>query len=186
MNRKPTTTRSRILVTVATVLTAGALAVGSGASFVAATNNPGNEYKAGTLTQGNSLSGASIYNLQNMKPGDTVNGKVTITNSGTLPANIKLTESGVANGFETGKLKTTITDVTVPASPVVVKNGVEYGTVGSVNLGSQWAAGEARTYVFSVTLDASATNASQGAVANATYTWDSTQDTTPTVTNQHF
>ena len=186
MNRKPTTTRSRILVTVATVLTAGALAVGSGASFVAATNNPGNEYRAGTLTQGNSLSGASIYNLQNMKPGDTVNGKVTITNSGTLPANIKLTESGVANGFETGKLKTTITDVTVPASPVVVKNGVEYGTVGSVNLGSQWAAGEARTYVFSVTLDASATNASQGAVANATYTWDSTQDTTPTVTNQHF
>jgi spore coat-associated protein N len=185
MNNKPTT-RRRILVSVATVLTAGALAVGSGASFVAATNNPGNEYKAGSLTQTNSLAGASIYNAQNLKPGDTVNGKVTITNNGSLPANLKLTESGASNGFEAGKLKITITDVTVPGSPVVVKNAVEYGTVGVVTLGSQWAAGEARTYVFSVTLDASATNASQGAVANATYTWDSTQDTTPSAVNQHF
>lgn len=185
MNTKPTT-RRRILVSVATVLTAGALAVGSGASFVAATNNPSNEYRAGTLTQTNSLPGASIYNASNLKPGDTVNGKVTITNSGSLPANIKLTESGATNGFEAGKLKITITDVTTPASPVVVKNAVEYGTVGAVTLGSQWAAGEARTYVFSVTLDSSATNASQGAVANANYTWDSTQDTTPSVVNQHF
>ena len=185
MNSKPST-RRRILVSVATALTAGALAVGSGASFVAATENPGNEYRAGTLTQNNSLAGASIYNAQNLKPGDTVNGKVTITNNGSLPANIKLTESGVTNGFEAGKLKITITDVTAPASPVAVKSTVEYGTVGAVNLGSQWAAGESRTYVFSVSLDASATNASQGAVANATYTWDSTQDTTPTVVNQHF
>jgi spore coat-associated protein N len=185
MSSKPTT-RRRILVSVATVLTAGALAVGSGASFVAQTNNPGNEYMAGTLTQANSLSGASIYNAQTLKPGDTVNGKVTITNSGSLPANLKLTESGATNGFEAGKLKITITDVTVPAAPVVVKNAVEYGTVGAVNLGSQWAAGESRSYVFSVTLDSSATNASQGALANATYTWDSTQDTTPTVVNQHF
>lgn len=184
MNAKPTT-RRRILVSVATVLTAGALAVGSGASFVAATNNPGNEYAAGTLKQTNSLTGASIYNTQNMKPGDTVNGKVTITNNGSLPANLKLTESGVTNGFEAGKLKVTITDVTVAASPVVVKNAVEYGTVGAVDLG-RWAAGEARSYVFSVTLDASATNASQGAVANATYAWDSTQETTPTVVNQNF
>ena len=184
MNRKPTT-RRRILVSVATALTAGALAIGSGASFVASTNNPGNEYKAGTLTQDNSLSAASIYNIQNMKPGDTVNGKVTITNSGSLPANLKLTESGVTNGFEGGKLKMTITDVTAPTSPVTVKNAVDYGTVGAVNLGPRWAAGEARTYVFSVTLDSTATNASQGAVANATYTWDSTQDTTPTVVNQH-
>lgn len=184
MNRKPTT-RRRILVSLATVLTAGALAVGSGASFIAATNNPGNEYKAGTLTQTNSLSGASIYNTQNMKPGDTVNGKVTVTNSGSLPANLKLTESGATNGFEAGKLKITITDVTAPASPVAVKTAVDYATVGAVDLG-RWAAGESHTYQFSVTLDGSATNASQGAVANASYTWDSTQDTTPTVVNQHF
>jgi hypothetical protein len=184
MNAKPIT-RNRILVTVASVLTAGALAVGSGASFTAQTLNPANAAAAGTLQQTNSLAGASIYNLSNMKPGDTVQGYVTIKNSGTLAANLKLTESAVTNGFEVGKLKITVTDVTVPATPVVVASEREYGTVGTINLGALWAAGETRTYLFKVTLDATATDASQGKSAGATYTWDSTQDTTPVVTTQH-
>lgn len=185
MNAKPTT-RRRVLVTVAGVLTAGALAVGSGASFTAQTQNAANHAEAGTLTQANSLAGASIYNLSNMKPGDTVNGKVTVTNSGTLGASLKLTEGNVVNGFsQPTKLRMTVTDVTVPASPVVVADNIAYGTLGTVDLG-QWAAGEARTYVFSVTLDASADNTNQGDMADAGYTWDSTQDTTPTVTNQNF
>jgi hypothetical protein len=183
MNAKPTT-RRRILVTVASVLTAGALAVGSGASFTAQTQNAANHAEAGTLEQLNSLAGASIYDLSNMKPGDTVNGKVTVTNSGTLPANLKLTESGVVNGFsQPTKLRMTVTDVTAPTAPVVVASDIAYGTLGAVELG-QWAAGEARTYVFSVTLDVTADNTNQGDMADAGYTWDSTQDTTPTVTNQ--
>ncbi len=185
MNAK-LTTRRRVLVTVASVLTAGALAVGSGASFTAQTQNAVNHAEAGTLTQTNSLAGASIYNLANMKPGDTVNGKVTVTNSGSLAANLKLTESGVVNGFsQPTKVRMTVTDVTVPASPVVVANNIAYGTLGAVDLG-QWAAGQARTYVFSVTLDVTADNTNQGDMADASYTWDSTQGTTPTVTNQNF
>jgi hypothetical protein len=185
MNAKPTT-RRRILVTVASVLTAGALAVGSGASFTAQTQNAANHAEAGTLKQTNSLAGASIYNLANMKPGDTVNGKVTVTNSGTLPANLKLTESGAVNGFsQPAMVSITVTDVTDAAAPVVVVSKRTYGTVGVVDLG-QWAAGEARTYVFSVTLDVTADNTNQGDMADAGYTWDSTQDTTPTVTNQNF
>lgn len=185
MNRKPIT-RGRVLVSVATVLTAGALAVGSGATFVAASQNPGNHYTAGTLTQSNSLDGASIYNLSNLKPGDTVNGKVTITNSGSLAGKISLSESGVVNGFsQPTKLRMTITDVTVPATPVVVKNDVAYGTVGTVDLGL-WASGEAHTYVFSVSLALDADNTNQGDDATATYGWNTTQDTTVTVANQHY
>ena len=186
MNRKPIT-RGRILVSVATVLTAGALAVGSGATFTAASQNPGNHYQAGTLAQTNSLAGGSIFDLSNVKPGDTVNGKVTITNSGTLAGNVKLSESGAVNGFsQPAKLRMTITDVTVPATPVVVKNNVEFGTVGAgVDLG-RWAAGETHTYVFSVTLDSTADNTNQGDAADATYSWDSTQDLVATTTNQHF
>jgi len=184
MNAKPTT-RRKVLLAVASVLTAGALAVGSGASFTAQTLNSANAAASGSVDQTNSLSGASIYNLSNMKPGDTVQGYVTIKNSGTLAANLKLTESAVANTFETGKLRITVTDVT-GATPVVVVSERAYGTVGSVDLGPLWAAGESRSYVFKVTLDASATDASEGKAAGATYTWDSTQDTTPVVTSQHF
>lgn len=185
MNAKPTT-RRRILLTLASVLTAGALAVGSGASFTAQTFNGANHAEAGTLKQTNSLPGASIYNLSNMKPGDTVNGKVTVTNSGTLAGNLKLTEGGVSNKFgQPAMLSITVTDVTNAAAPTVVVSKRTYGTVGVIDLG-RWTPGEARTYVFSVTLDAAADNTNQGSTADATYTWDSTQDVTPTVTNQQF
>ncbi|QIK75799.1 TasA family protein [Nocardioides piscis] len=188
MNTKATagsSLRRRILFTTASVLTAGALAVGSGASFTAQTQNPGNSAVAGTLEQTNSLAGSSIFNLSNMKPGDTVNGKVTVTNSGTLAANLKLTESGVANGFgQPAMLSITVTDVTTAAAPVVVASKRTFGTVGAIELG-KWAAGESRTYVFSVTIDAAADNTNQGDRADATYTWDSVQDTA-VVVNQHF
>lgn len=183
------TTRRRVLVAVATVLTAGALAIGSGASFTAQTLNSSNSAASGTVQQTNSLTGASIYNLSNMKPGDTVQGLVKIKNSGTLAANLKLTESGVTNTFEAGKLRFTVTDVTVAGSPVVViaeRAFAATGATSSAYLGALWASGEERTYVFKVTLDSTATDASQNKAASATYTWDSTQDTTPTVTSQQF
>ncbi len=185
MNRK-------ILVPLATAVAAGTLAVGSGATFSSETGNTISAVTAGTLKQTNSKADAAIFALTNIKPGDTVNGTVTLTNTGSLPAKFTVTESSSVNGFgnkaapnaAVSNLSLSITDT---ASGATVYNG-NFGDLVDgtpVALGSSaWAKDEAHTYKFSVTLDPSAPNADQGKTASAVYTWNSVQESTPTVTNQ--
>ena len=79
--------RRKVLVPLTTVLVAGAVAVGSGATFTSTTDNTISSVTSGTLTHTNSKDRAAIFNLPaNLKPGDVVNGTVTITNTGSLPA----------------------------------------------------------------------------------------------------
>jgi spore coat-associated protein N len=177
---QPIRSRKRILIPLAGLLVAAAITVGSGADFIANSVNTNNAYATGTLTQANSKADSAIFNLTNLKPGDTLNGRVTITNSGTLPAVLTLSESAV-NGFATkSNLALTITG---PGGATVWAGTFgDLTTAGPVALGT-FAASEAREYTFSVTLAQSATNAEQGKTATATYTWDSTQ-TAATVTDQ--
>ena len=74
-----------MLISLATALVAGAIAIGSGATFSSQSTNSGNVYTAGTLTQSNNVSGA-LVNLIDVKPGDQITKTVTIKNTGTLPA----------------------------------------------------------------------------------------------------
>ena len=167
---------SRILAPLATMLVAGAIAVGSGASFTSQSANPANIYASGTLTQSNSKADAAIFNLSNLKPGDVLNGKVTLTNSGSLPSAFSLSELDATNGFvDDANLQLTVTD----NAGAQVFSGT-FGTLGSKTLGT-FAAGEARTYTFSVKLAATAGNAEQGKTATATYQWDAVQGDAVTV-----
>jgi len=161
----------KFLIPVATLLTAVALTAGSGASFVSNSVNPANSYATGTLTQSNSKANTAIFSSSNLKPGDSVLGTVTITNSGSLPAGFSLTETAT-NGFVTkGNLTLSIATAANPGTPVW--SGT-FGTTGNIALG-EFAAGEARTYVFTVTLAQAATNAEQGKTASASYSWDAVQ-----------
>jgi spore coat-associated protein N len=165
-----TNTRRKVLVPLATLLAAGAIAIGSGATFTSTSQNVGSSYTTGTLQQTNSKDNAAVFKLDNLKPGDTLTGTVTITNSGTLPATFKLTESGVTNEFA-DNLSMTVED----ASGTSVYDG-GFGSLGTKALGTDaWSAGEARTYTFAVTLDDDTSNDFQGKAAGATYTWDATQ-----------
>jgi spore coat-associated protein N len=167
--------RRKILVPLGTLLAAGAIAIGSGATFTATTQNPGNAFTTGTLQMTNSNDKAAIFSATNLKPGDTVNGTVTITNSGSLPAKYTLTEKNLTNTFaQPDLLDITITDITNSSAPTAVKTKADFGTVGTIALG-EFKAGEARTYQFSVTLDISADNDNQGKSAGAAYTWDAIQ-----------
>jgi spore coat-associated protein N len=167
----------RILAPLATLLVAGAIAVGSGASFTSQSANPANVYASGTLTQSNSKAGAAIFNLSNLKPGDTLNGSVTLTNTGSLPATFTLSELDAVNGFvDDDNLQLTITNA---GSGAEVFSGT-FGTVGSKVLGT-FAKNEARTYKFSVQLAATAGNAEQGKSATALYQWDAVQTDAITV-----
>ncbi|MDT0184853.1 TasA family protein [Microbacterium sp. ARD31] len=178
---KPTRSRKRILVPLAGLLVAAAITAGSGADFVSNSVNTGNAYNSGTLLQSNSKAGTSIFNLSNVKPGDTVNGKVTIANTGTLDQAFTLTENAV-NGFATKSNLSLVITQTGVATPIWSGTFADLTAAGPLPLGV-FAAGESREYIFSVTLAQAATNAEQGKSASATYTWNGTQ-TAPTVTNQ--
>ena len=163
----------KVLVPLATLLAAGAIAVGSGATFSSTSGNTISAATAGTLTQSNSKAGKAVFDLANLKPGDTLNGALKLTNTGSLPASFSLTEVSSTNGFDGENLKLTIKNVT---KNTTVYTGTFGGLVdGTKNTLGTWAAGEANDYTFTVTLDQAAPNTQQGKAATAVYTWDAVQ-----------
>lgn len=164
---------TKILVPLATLAAAGAIAVGSGATFTSESNNTISAVTSGSLTHTNSKDDQAVFNLPTMKPGDTVNGTLTLTNTGTLPAAFSLTETGSTNGFAGDNLSLTITNTTSGATVYTgAFGGLEDGT--KKTLGTMQP-GAAATYRFSVQLASTTGNSDQGKTASAAYTWDAVQ-----------
>lgn len=165
--------RRKALLPLATLVAAAAIAVGSGATFSSSSNNTVSSVTSGTLSQSNSKANAAIFTLTDVKPGDTFNGDLKITNTGSLPAAFTLTETSSTNAFTDANLSLKITNVTTGAS-------VYTGTFGGLVDGTKTdlgtiAPGVANDFRFTVTLAADATNADQGKTASAVYEWNSTQ-----------
>lgn len=164
----------KVLVPLTTLLAAGAVAVGSGATFTSTSGNTIDAVTSGTLTQSNSKDGGAILDLDNMKPGDFVEGRLSITNTGSLPANFSLTELASANGFSGSNLKLEIKREGATEAPVY--SGTFGGLVdGTANPLGEFAAQEKRDYVFIVSLDKDTPNADQGKTASASFRWDAVQ-----------
>lgn len=171
----------KVLVPLATLLAAGAVAIGSGATFTSSTANTISSVTSGTLTHTNSKSNAAVFNLTNIKPGDVVNGSLAITNTGSLPAAFSLTETTSTNQFADDALTLTITNTT---SGTQVYSGNFGGLVdGKKNTLGTVEPGVVNNYTFSVRLADTADNTQQGKTASAAYSWDSTQ-LSATTTNQ--
>lgn len=171
----------KILVPLATLSAAAAVAVGSGATFTSTSGNTISAATSGTLTQLNSKDGGAIFDLTNMKPGDTLNGSLNLTNTGSLPATFSLTETASTNGFTADNLSLAITNTTTGAT-------VYSGTFGGLVDGTKTDLGVVQpgvlnNFKFTVKLAQTAPNADQGKSATATYTWDSVQ-LNGTTTNQ--
>ncbi|MEO7753077.1 MAG: TasA family protein [Terracoccus sp.] len=165
--------RHKVILPLATLVAAAAVAVGSGATFTSQSSNTISSVTSGTLTQSNSKSNAAIFTLTNMKPGDTVNGDLTITNTGTLPAAFSLTEVSSTNAFSADNLTLKISNTT---SGTVVYDGTFGGLKDGVknDLGT-FAPSASGLYRFTVKLSADAANVDQGKSASAVYQWDATQ-----------
>ena len=166
-------TSRKVLVPLATLAAAGAIAVGSGATFTSQSNNTISAVTAGTLKHTNSKDGAAVFDLTNLKPGDTLNGSLTLTNTGTLPAAFSLTETSSTNGFSGDNLTLAITNTATGAS-------VYTGTFGGLVDGAKTdlgvvEPGVATTYRFTVKLASTTPNADQGKSASAAYRWDAVQ-----------
>jgi spore coat-associated protein N len=171
----------KILLPLATLVAAGAIAVGSGATFTSTSANTISSVTAGSLTQSNSKANAAIFNLTNIKPGDVVNGSLTIKNTGTLPATFSLTETASTNTFTAANLTLDITNTTTGTK-------VWSGTFGDLVDGTKNPlglvdAGASNVYTFSAKLAATTPNADQGKTASAAFQWDSVQ-ADATTTNQ--
>ena len=169
--------RRKVLIPLATVLVAGAVAVGSGATFTSTTNNTISSVTSGTLTQTNSKNGAAIFTVpNNLKPGDVVNATVTLANTGSLPAQFSLTETSSTNNFATSNLTLTITQNGAPAGTPAVYDG-NFGGLedGLANALGTYSSLESRTYTFSVKLAQSTPNTDQNKTATAAYRWDAIQ-----------
>jgi len=171
----------RILAPLATLAVAGALVVGSGADFTSSSSNTTSVVASGTLTQSNSRANAAIFNVGNIKPGDTVTGSVVIKNTGSLPSNMKLVEDATSN-FTRENLLMKITETKTVAgvtSSKEIYNGSFDQTVGSLDNYTldPFQAGEERTYGYVVTFVRTAgdQNADQAKTASASYTWAGTQ-----------
>jgi hypothetical protein len=170
----------KLLLPLATALVAGAIAVGSGATFDSTTAST-LAVTTGTLTQSNTKAGSAVISLTNMKPGDTVTGSLTLTNTGSLKQVFTLKETGAQDGFTytnasgatVSYLNLAILDTT---SGATVYNGALGGVAtAGVALGT-YAPAEAHTYRFTVTLDQATPNTYQSKSAAATYNWNGVQE----------
>jgi hypothetical protein len=174
--------RRKVLVPLATLMVAGAVAVGSGASFTSTTAST-TAVTSGSVTHVNDKTSLSITNI---KDKDVVNGSVTITNTGSLPSTLTIAETGVTatNPFIPGDLKLVLTKtVAGVTSPVFSGNfgdmpdGQTYdlGSLAADPDGTGTALGGQITVNFEVTLSEKTNNTNEGKDALASFQWVSTQ-----------
>jgi hypothetical protein len=187
---------AKILILALILLLIAGLLVGvSFAVFTTSSANAGNVFTAGILTSSNSKDGAAILTASKMVPGDTVEGTVTISNTGDSSGAFTLTGSTPTDtpGPNGGKLSTVLllTIVDDPGgSNVSVYNGKFDGMTAPIPVGT-WAGGSAHTFKFTVTFPNGGTppsattgdNAYQGSSTSVTYTWSATSVSATTTTS---
>lgn len=167
-----TATRRKVLVPLATLLVAGAVTVGSGATFTSQTAHSA-AVTSGTLSHTNSQNGLKL-NITGIKPGDTRSGTVTLTNDGNLDSTLALSESADSSGFAAGDLKLVISQSGVTTPLYTGDFGGQDNAVkmdlGALNVG------RSTTVTFTVSMPTTAGNVNQGKSAAATYTYVTTQN----------
>ena len=134
------------------LMLAAMMAVASGASFTSTSANPGNIVTAGTLSHSNSKADTMILNVQDLMPGHSADGTVTIGNTGDGDGEFTLTKDNLvdvpANPKFSSKLTLVIDDVTDPNAPANIYDG-PLSALPATDMGDI-AAGANRTYRFSV------------------------------------
>jgi len=150
--------RMQVLLTLAVLLLAASVVIGSGANFTSASANPSNVFTAGNLAHTNSKAGAAILTAALMKPGDTATGTVTITNSGNIAGQFSLATSNLADtpGANLGKLSDVLQLKIMDGTNQIYSGPIK--SVGIVQLPNtfspsvySWPTSAAHTYTFTVT-----------------------------------
>lgn len=110
---------------------------------------------AGSMALTNSKQEGAIFSLDNLAPGVTGAGEVTISNSGTAPGALSLASTGLSDeagrygGLLSQRLVLRVEDLSSGTAKEVYSGGL--ATMPELQLGT-FAVGEARTYRFLVTM----------------------------------
>jgi spore coat-associated protein N len=127
----------------------------------------------------NSKNGVAILGASNMKPGESVIGTVTLTNTGSVDSDLALQRrnlkdtAGTGGGALSEVLELKVQNVT-GATPATVYNG-RLATMPNVNLGSFPKKTTGQTYRFTVTLPQSAGDRYEKATTRVDYVWVQTK-----------
>jgi hypothetical protein len=173
--------RAMVLVTLVVLVLAAAALIASSANFTATSQNTGNIFTAGNLKHVNSLDTAAIITMDKMKPTDFVEGDVTLTNDGDIPAAFTLTKTITANvaGLTGGNFATKLDlEITEAGAPIWTgKIGAAMGTINLGTFAAAPAAGSSHTYHFKVTFPdggpGGADNVYKQASTTARFDWES-------------
>jgi hypothetical protein len=159
----------KVLVPLATLLAAGAVAVGSGATFTSQSAHAVS-VTSGTLHHANTQDGATLT-VSNLKPGDSQTGSLTISNDGTLDSTLALKPTAASSQFQSGAVT-----VKIAQGSKVVYNGDIAGlaTAATWDLGAL-NVGQSTTLDYTVAMDTNATNANQNKSATASFQYVTTQ-----------
>ncbi len=176
--------RFQVLVTMALLLLAVSVVIGSGANFTATSANPGNVFTAGALSIGNFKSdgstpngGSLIENLtaSNMKPTDSISGTAVIKNTGTVSGTFTLTGALVA-GYDPTFASVLHLKVVEDGTTTIYDGAFAGFSAINLTSGTPWAAGAAHTYVFTVNWTSNAAdNSCMGKSATIGFTWNAAQ-----------
>lgn len=162
--------RRKILVPLATLAVAGAVAVGSGASFTSTTASTA-AVSSGVVSHSNDVTSLAI---ENIKDGDTITGSVTVTNTGTLDSDLTLEATAADGTFVNPDL-----NLQLLAGGVEIYNGPfqDVETAGVLDVARITSEGltESATVDFVVTLNELTDNTNENKAASASFTWVSTQ-----------
>jgi len=159
----------------------------TGAAFSATTDNAGNAFAAGTVAISDNDAGTAMFNLTNMKPGDSAVGCIEVTYSGSLDPEVRTYGAATAGDGLDAYLDLTIergdgTCAAFGTATAVWTNGTD-GDLG-VFLGSatnyatgsdSWqptggAPDDTVPYRFTVALQDD--NAAQAKTVTVTFTWE--------------
>jgi hypothetical protein len=159
--------RSRHLFTTSLVLAVIALSItimgtlSSGAKFSNASRNPGAAFTGGNMTLVNSKDGSAVLNTSGLAPGASVNGTLTLTNQGNLAAGVTLTRTALTDmpsgAGLSSVLALTVADITGTTQTLYNGTMSDFASVAI----SPFAAGETRTYRFTVAFPAAGAASSQ-------------------------
>ncbi len=162
--------RRKILVPLATLTVAGAVAVGSGASFTSTTAST-TSVSSGIVSHSNDRTALDITNI---KHGDTITGSVTVTNTGTLESDLTLQATAADGTFVNPDL-----NLQLVSGGTTLYNGpfqdVETKGIMPVARLAVDGAAEKATVQFIVTLKETTDNSNENKTASASFTWVTTQ-----------
>lgn len=142
-----------MIIAIALIVVAIGVAVFTTATFTSSSASAGNMAAAGSVEIDNSHDGIAIFTATGLVPGDSTNGTVHISNTGSSSGNFSLTHGNVVDTPPTppfsAKLDLLVEDVTNAASPRELYSGKLNG-MGTIQLG-KWDAGATHAYKFTVT-----------------------------------